>query len=141
MDICSRALIAGVDDLRDRRRTRGLRQEDLAALAGVDQSTVSRGERHVTRFSPEVQRRLREALDLEPPSDAELLADIERPLADLADEARRLHELIQVIARELGTDIPDRAFVLQLWAAGQRRLEAIKRAVDARVASLPGRSQ
>lgn len=44
--------------LRNLRRTRTIKQADLARLAGVTQETISRAERGLLRLSPDLQDRI-----------------------------------------------------------------------------------
>ena len=59
--------------LRRLRERRALRQEDLAALAGIGKNTVNRLEKNRTEPHMTTIRKLAEALDVEP---SELLDDV-----------------------------------------------------------------
>ena len=54
------------DSLRQLRERKALRQEDLAALAGVGKNTVNRIEKNRTEPHMTTVRKLAEALDVEP---------------------------------------------------------------------------
>jgi transcriptional regulator with XRE-family HTH domain len=54
------------DSLRRLRERKALRQEDLAALAGVGKNTVNRIEKNRTEPHMTTVRKLAEALDVEP---------------------------------------------------------------------------
>jgi transcriptional regulator with XRE-family HTH domain len=60
------------DRLRQLRERRALRQEDLAALAGVGKNTVNRIEKNRTEPHMTTVRKLAEALEVDP---AELIED------------------------------------------------------------------
>jgi transcriptional regulator with XRE-family HTH domain len=66
------AVVQICDRLRQLRERRALRQEDLAALAGVGKNTVNRIEKNRTEPHMTTVRKLAEALEVDP---AELIED------------------------------------------------------------------
>jgi transcriptional regulator with XRE-family HTH domain len=124
-------------DLREARRARGLRQEDVARAVGEHQSTISRRERKVIPTSPERLDELLAAIEIQEPldPDAELLHDLSRPLPELKLESEAVHALLTAIVTELaaGGDRERLARIADLAISRQRR---ILECLNLRVASL-----
>jgi tetratricopeptide (TPR) repeat protein/transcriptional regulator with XRE-family HTH domain len=114
--------VARRDRLARRRKSLGLTQDDLAALLGVQRSTVVRWERGVTQPAPWLRPRLARALKVSPERTQELLAGA---------ESARPRDAPETVPRQLPAAVPD-------FTGREAELTALTRMLDKAETGGPG---
>ena len=92
-----------MQNLKEVRRARGLRQEDAARAAGVHQTTISRWERGVLMTTPKRSQEILTAIDALPKR-TESENTKRCPLSGLRAEAAAVRSLLAAIIAELRVD-------------------------------------